>query len=93
MSEDITTLKAVFELLPVAAIAASTYWIKSSLRKIDQINILMSDVKSLGEKLGEIKESLNRHEEIRDRFILLEAETKTQWRKIDEVKEVLKDLS
>lgn len=79
-------------LVPSLAAVAVGYWMKSHLKKVDQITTLMNKVDSIAEKLVEIKTSMDKFDRMRDEFILLKAETKTQWARIDDVSKQMRDV-
>lgn len=79
-------------LVPSLTALAVGYWMKSHLKKVDQITTLMNKVDGIAEKLTEIKSGMDKFDTMRDEFILLKAETKTQWARIDDVAKRMRDV-
>lgn len=80
-----------------AGIAVFLYLAKEKLTKYDRAADASlkteSKVETMNEKLIEIKVELEKLEKMREEFILLKAETKAQWRHIDELKKDFRELS
>lgn len=83
-------------LIPIIAAPVSVlvvgYWIKTQMRKVDQISTILIDLQYIKEKQVEIKIELNKFNQVRDEQILLKSEVKTQWRRLDEIKERLLEV-
>jgi len=87
------TLEQVLTILasPVS-VAAVGWWIKSNMAKDDQTNSMAMEIKVMQATLARIEAGQKRIETLNDSMIILKNETETQWKRIDEHKERLKDL-
>ena len=74
------------ELIGPAMIAGIGFWIKSSLNKVEKISDLVIELRHIKEKQTEIKLELERLTKQREEFVLLKSEVKTQWQRLDELR-------
>jgi len=78
-------------IAPVS-VAVVGYWVKSQLKKVEQISTILIELQYVREKQTEIKIEMERFKELREDFILLRSEVKTQWARLDELKERVKGM-
>lgn len=93
MNLDEVLTKIAPEMVSPIMVMIIGYIIKSKLSNIDQIAGLLVEMKTLKEKLAEFKVEFDKLEKHREEFILLKSEVKTQWIRVDEIKEQIKEMS
>lgn len=84
-------IKILPELLSPALVAVVMFWMKSQIKKVDQISQLLVEVHSLKDKMSSVLADLEKVQKQREDFIILKSEVKTQWVRLDELKERVKE--
>lgn len=70
-------------LISPMAVGAVGWWIKGQLAKVEQIGNILLEIKHIKIKQDEIKKEIKDMNEYKEQLILMKAEMKTQWSKID----------
>ena len=78
--------------VPSLVMVAMTAWMRTSIDKIDQINIIATKLDAVIEKLARYEERFDKHDKTRDEMILQKAEMKAQWDKIEDVRKQVRGL-
>ncbi len=77
--------------------AILTYYLKTQKTDSDNLSAIMARFDALekhfSEFRGEVKTEIREMRDIRENMVLLRNETKTQWKKIDENADRIRDLS
>lgn len=73
-----------------AAVVVVGYWVKSQLKKVDQISGLLVQMQHIRDTQIEIKADMKRLNENWENFLVLRSEVKSQWKQIDDIREKVK---
>lgn len=69
-----------------AGMAIMGYWVKSSLTRLESIPTLLLELEHLKHRQAEIRVKLDEFSKLREELIILRSEVKTQWQRIDDIK-------
>lgn len=92
MIEEVVKEVAPHLISPMAVVALG-YIIKSKLGKIDQVTAILIKIQNIESTILEMKMRLNESLKHREEFIVLKSEVKSQWIRVDELKEQVRELS
>ena len=88
-SEQLNAFTLLSPLLSPLTIAFFGWWLKSQLKKIDEISNVLMEIGYIKEKLLELKINQEKMESTREDFIVAKSEMKSQWKKIDDLTRVI----
>jgi len=80
------------QLISPMAVIAIGYIIKSKLGQLDQVTAILMKLQNIEEKVAELKMKLDGMDKHREEFIVLKSEVKTQWQRVDEIREQVKGI-
>jgi predicted transcriptional regulator len=72
--------------------AAIGFWIKSSLRKIDQVTTLIVKVENLNTTVTELRGEIKAISQIQKEVAVLQSNMATHWKKFDELANRIRDI-
>lgn len=75
------------------AVAIVGYALKKKIDSIDKVSILVVELTNIKEKLTKMDIKLDAMNKHREEFIVLKSEVKTQWLRVDELKDRIKETN
>lgn len=79
------------DLLSPIAVGVAIYWIKTKLKNIDDVPSLVLEMRLVNKQLNKMEAAFERSERHREDFIVLKSEVKSQWKRLDELRESIRE--